>query len=185
MLAKKQFVRPVLHSNLLKLTATLIFFATITVACKDSKKSGEDTAIKSDKNIPGLQPVDIYLNLEKQGFVTDKHYSTEFGNSWDCKNSSTGIDYVVSVFSSDISSVETLKATAMLTGQEDKGIEATKPFLKYIASVPFEGNDPAKVAEWIEDNFDKDKQTLVVSNVRFTIYAPTAFMRMLRVELVD
>jgi ABC-type uncharacterized transport system auxiliary subunit len=175
----------------LKFVVTFIASATIITGCGDNKasttndKTSTDTkqvATKTDNKIPELKPVDVYLNLEKQGFTTEKNFSSEYGNSWDCKSSSAGIDYHVNVFSDDVNSVERVRATAMLNGSEDKQIVATKPFLKYVASVPFEGNDPAKFAEWLDKNFNNDKQFLTISNVKFTIYAPTKLLRMLDIE---
>lgn len=175
----------------LKLALTVITSAAIISGCGDNratpnndKTSTESNAVatKSDNKIPGLKPVDVYLNLEKRGFTTTKNFSSEYGNSWDCKSSSAGIDYSVNVFSDDVNSVERVRATAMLNGNEKKQIIATKPFLKYVASVPFEGNDPAKFAGWLEKNFNKDKQSLTISAVKFTIYAPTKLLRMLDIE---
>jgi hypothetical protein len=175
----------------LKFAVTVIASVTIITGCGDNKasttndKNSTDTktvASNVDNKIPELKPVDVYLNLEKQGFTTEKNFSTEYGNSWDCKSSSAGIDYHVNIFSDDVNSVERVRATAMLNGSEDKLIVATKPFIKYVASVPFEGNDPAKFADWLEKNFNNDKQSLTISNVTFTIYAPTKLLRMLDIE---
>jgi hypothetical protein len=171
----------------LKFVGALIISAIIISGCDDSKGSSRnDTstlATKTGNKIPELKPADVYLNLEKQGFTTTKNFSSEYGNSWDCKSSSAGIDYTVSVFSDDVNSVESVKATAMLNGGEDKQIVATKPFLKYVASVPFEGNDPTKFAEWLDKNFNNDKQSLIISDVKFTIFAPTKLLRMLVIEM--
>jgi len=175
----------------LKFAVAVITSAAIISGCGDNKtttaneKTTTETnsvANKTGNKIPELKPVDVYLNLEKQGFTTTKQFSSEYGNSWDCKNSSAGIDYIVNVFSDDVNSVERVRATAMLNGNENKQIIATKPFLKYVASVPFEGNDPAKFAEWLDKNFNKDKQSLTISDVKFTIYAPTNLLRMLDIE---
>ena len=175
----------------LKFALTILTTTAIITGCGDNKasttndKTSTDTktvAAKTDNKIPELKPVDVYLNLEKQGFTTTKNLSSEYGNSWDCKSSSAGIDYHVNVFSDDVNSVERVRATAMLNGIEDKQIIATMPFLKYVASVPFEGNDPAKFAEWLDKNFDNDKQSLTISDVKFTIYAPTKLLRMLDIE---
>lgn len=170
----------------LKFAMTIIASTVIISGCGDSKSSGNnDTATattETNNKIPELKPVDVYLNLEKQGFTTTKNFSSDYGNSWDCKSSSAGIDYTVNVFSDDVNSVERVRATAMLNGNEDKEIIATKPFLKYVASVPFEGNDPAKFADWLDKNFNNDKQSLNISDVKFTIYAPTKLLRMLDIE---
>ncbi len=150
---------------------------------KDNTEQPKATEKKADKKIPGLTPVDVYLNLEKQDFETDKNFSSDYGNSWDCKKSYAGIDYTVNIYSSDnVTTVERVRATAMLNGQASKTIIATKPFIEYISSIPYEGNEPNKVAEWLNKNFNNDKQSITISNVKFTIYAPTKMVRILDIE---
>ena len=130
----------------LKLAVPFIACAAILSSCGDNKaastnkKTTSETSTvdtNTDNKIPELKPVDVYLKLEKQGFTTTKNLSSEYGNLWECKSSSAGIDYIVNVFSDDINSVERVRATAMLIGSEHKQIVATKPFLNYVASVRF------------------------------------------------
>lgn len=177
----------------------IIVFALVLLAFgkyNESQKNNQNTVIKdsksesvnisensNDTSIKGLMPVDIYLNLENKGYTITKNHSLEYGDLINCKNSSAGIDYLVNISGNNQNPVEQVRASATINGLEPtKQIIAAKPFIKYISSIQYEGNDANKVAEWIEKNFDNDKSTIEVSNVKFTINAPTKFVRMLSIQ---
>jgi hypothetical protein len=67
----------------------------------------------------------------------------------------------------------------------NKNIIATKPFFLTISSLPFDGNEPRKAAEWINENFYNNKKSIIISGVEFTIIAPTNFVRTLRISKVQ
>ncbi len=124
--------------------------------------------------LPGLAPVDIYLNMENQGFTTEKNLGGEYGSSWICKNVSGGINYEVSIFSTSTMDVESVTATAMNT---DGDPAASLSFIKYVSSTPVDGVDRDAVLSWIEKNFNTDKAEYESGDVRYTISAPTKFLR--------
>lgn len=147
-----------------------------------SEVSRTATGESTNHFIPGLAPVDVYLNFEEEGFKTEKILSGgEFGYTWTNKSNVEGIEYRVTTFSTEIEKVEAVRATAMVD-PSIKNIIATKPFLFYIASLPYEKAEPQTVQNWIEANFNNDKASTTVNGVRFTIYAPTKMLRMLDVE---
>ncbi|EKT3967142.1 hypothetical protein [Flavobacterium psychrophilum] len=164
----------------------LAVFSRLTKAKPNEANKTENPNIEKnivDTSIKGLMPVDIYLNLEKKGYAITKNHSLEYGDLINCKNSSAGIDYVVDISGNNENPVEEVRATATINGTEPtKLIIATKPFIKYISSVQYEGSEANKVAEWIEKNFDNDKSTIEVSKVKFTISAPTKFVRILSIQ---
>jgi len=138
--------------------------------------------IKIDNKIPGLSPVDVYLNFEKRGFKTEKKLGTDY-SFWYSNDSSAGIDYNVTTYTEgDVNSVVSVQVTAMLNGEESKDIITVLPFLKYSASLPYENANAQKAVEWVETNFNNDKARVDISGVTYTIYAPTNLLRMLRVE---
>ena len=140
-------------------------------------------AAKSDNvTIPGLLPVDVYLNMEKNGFKTSKDLGGEYGNSWKCTSTEAGLDYTVEIFSHGSSTVETVSATARVIDVQSKNISATQQFIVYVSSLPYEGSDPIKVAKWIDTNFNIDKASITISKVKYTIYAPSKYVRMLSIE---
>jgi hypothetical protein len=172
------------YRKITKISTTLIvFFFTIIFMAIISTDTPRVT-VDPSTILPGLEPVDIYLNMEKMGFVTEK-ISSEFGYSWFCRKNYAGIKYEVSFSSLDGRTVETVTATAMIEDVLNKNIIATKPFFLTISSLPFDGNEPRKVAEWINENFYNNKKSIIISGVEFTIIAPTNFVRMLRISKVQ
>lgn len=150
------------------------------------KKNAEVTEASpkeiENKAIPNANPVDIYTNLEKKGYKIDKKLSSKDGFFWYCDKSESGIDYNVTIASSGVSEIEQIKITANLNGSDpDKKIIAVKPFLKYVSSFPYKENDTQKVADWIEENFNKDKSSITIGTAKFTING-SKFMRLITVE---
>ena len=133
------------------------------------------------KPIPGLVPTDVYLNMEKQGFKTAKQIGNEYGNNWTSTLSASGIEYIVSTYSNKTTTVLSVKATAILH-DVSKQIVSTKQFFKYIGSLPFTGNNPTKIANWLDSNFNIKGSTIVVSGVVFTLLCPSNYSRILTIE---
>jgi hypothetical protein len=163
---------------------TLVLAFVLLTSCgqkpgnSDKETESQDEETIEALKLPGLAPVDIYLNMEKQGFTTEKSLGGEYGNTWTCKSSSGGVDYDVSVFSTSSMDVETVSATAM---NSDGNYRATIPFLKYVASAPIDGVDRDAVHAWIDANIEKDKVKFESGDVRFELYAPTKFVRMISI----
>jgi hypothetical protein len=145
-----------------------------------SKSTNENNP---SKYITGLSPVDVYLNMEKQGFKTEKQLGGEYGNSWTSKHSSAGIDYTVDVFSSNIDNVESVRATAIID-VVNKKIIATQQFFQFVSSLPYENAKPEEATKWVANNFNEDKASTIIGDVKFTIYAPSLAVRMLGMEKV-
>jgi hypothetical protein len=161
------------------------------LAEENSKKTtdqikNEQTA-KSDKSlgrdlsstIPGLEPSDVYLNLEKNGFTFDKQFSSENGCFWYCRSNLDGIEYDVTLYSASPSNIKEIRAQATINSASN--IESSRAFFNYIASLPYDKSDHEKVSNWLAENFNRDKQQINVSGVTFSIYAPTKLYRLLTI----
>jgi hypothetical protein len=161
-----------------------VVFFPIFLGCVNSSSTNnaESLGSSNSNSIPGLQPVDVYLNLEKIDFVTEKNISSEYGNSWICKGSDIGIEYTVDMYSQDIVSLENIRATASLTELQYVDISSTKQFFKYIASVPYDNSNPSQVSAWIDHNFNNDNSSIIVSDVVFTMQVPSNFSRTMIIE---
>jgi hypothetical protein len=129
--------------------------------------------------IPGLKPVDVYLNMENKGFNT-KSSHTDFGHSWKSKFSQSGIDYEVITYSSDDDYVESVSATAIIT--PPKKAVATQHFLEFVASIPYENAKPEEAAKWVANHFNNDGDSTVIAGVLYKVQAPTDYVRMLRIS---
>ena len=148
------------------------------------KQSVETDELKENiatNSISGIQPPDVYLNFEKIGYETDKKISAE-GSFFYSTFSEKGIDYSVTTYSDkDINLVNAidLQATRMIP-QMNK-VTDMKPFLKYGCSIPYDGADAGKINEFIDANYYKNKASIVISAVRFTIFVPTQFARLITI----
>ena len=150
-----------------------------------NNESPDDT---TSRYLPGLHAKDIYQNMKKQGFKIELIKTKDFdGYAYFCKLSQGGINYEVSLasFSNKESEVETVRGTVLIEAAANKNIITSKWLFDYLVTIPFTGNDPEKVKAWLDANFDKDGQSLVVSGVKFTIFAKTPFMRMLTIEKAE
>lgn len=163
------------NKNFLSFAAVILFLIAAIASSNDSDSAD------SSKYIKGLAPVDVYLNMEKQGFTTDKKLGGEYGNSWTCTKNYAGIDYKVETFSSNINNVVSVTATAMIDVTQ-KQIIATQQFFIFLSSLPYENSDPRTAGQWVKDNFDNDKASTIIGDAKFTMYAPSVALRMMTIE---
>lgn len=134
------------------------------------------------KVIPGLAPVDVYGNFENKGFTIDEKIGAKTA-SWTCFQQEDGIEYTAEVYATDnVGKVNSVEYTALRTTPERNSVEAMKAFLKYGASLPYDAADPSKVAQFIEDNYYTNESSVVVNGVKFTLYVPSDYSRILSVE---
>jgi len=125
----------------------------------------------SAEPIPGLAPVDIYLNLENKGFTTDKRFGKE-QHTFVCKEetgaflntasitipASQGAD-VVTVVNAMHQNYSAASTDALAVG-----------FLGYCATLPYDGAEPAKARAWVEANIGKNVSA-VFGGVSFQLFA--------------
>lgn len=163
--------------KILKVIGIVFGLFILLIMCSESTSNSSSTKAASvkkvqkiDKGIDGMSPVDIYLDLEKKGFKIDKKHDSEIGTFYYCDKNDFAITYNVTIFENIDDKVEQIKISAALTGQENKKIIAVKPFLKYISTVPYDGSDTAKITKWVDDNFNKDGDSIVIGQAKFSIH---------------
>lgn len=184
---RKEINKKIFKFGCLPIIGLFVLIAIFSKSSSDDSSKGNSTATTSNetqKFIKGLNPVDVYLNMEKQGFTTDKQLGGEYGNIWTNTKSYAGIDYKVETFSSNIKNVESVRATAMIDVTAKK-IIATKQFFQFVATLPYENAKPEEAASWVDKNFDNDKATTTIGSAKFTIYAPSVAVRMLTIERAE
>ncbi len=134
------------------------------------------------KTIQGIQPVDVYGNFEKRGFLVDKKITAE-GSIFTNTFTENGIDYSVETYCEDgVTNVTSITLNAIRMYPQYNTVVDMKDFLKYGCTIPYDGADIPKVKDFIENNYFRDKATITISGVKFTIYSPTQFVRMLDIE---
>lgn len=133
--------------------------------------------------IPGLVPVDIYLNLEKQGFTTDKDFSSK-PIAFISKKSIEGIGYTVETYCPDVNSVNYIRITSIIDPSQKK-IVAVKPFLKYMATLRYANANPEASIDWVDRNFNSEIADTIINDVFFKIASPSNTTRLMYIKHKD
>jgi hypothetical protein len=142
----------------------------------------EDNSQKDLDEIPGIKPVDIYGNFEKRGFTSKSNISTD-GSIWTNTSEQNGIMYDVQTYCEHgASSVNEVRLSATRIEPQYNSEVSMKSFILLGCTIPYEGADVNKVKAFIEDNYYNNKASIAIQGVRFTIYAPTEFTRMLEIQ---
>ena len=105
------------------------------------------------RNIPGLTPQDVYLNLEEKGFECSEPelMRPEDEVRWTCERQEAKGEYVVEISSKDANSVRLLEAK--VTSHDPARADALAgDFLGYVARVPYDGAQPKEAQAWVENN---------------------------------
>ena len=160
-----------------------IFYLILSVFMAGSDQAPELAVAEGSRFIPGIAPVDIYLNLEKIGFATEHIFNADYGYSWISTMRRDGIVYEVSVFSEDADVVQTVRASATVESIY-KDITVTQQFFKMIASLPFDSKDPIASSDWINKKFDKDEATLQIGDVELRMVTASKVSKLMTLEAI-
>ena len=183
---RRKINKKILLFGCLPVLLFVLVAAFFTFSGDESTSSSPQTVTSEDHAdipcIPGLSPTDVYLNLEKEGFKTERTLDSENGNLWISKRSANGIKYKVDMFSYSTKNVVSIISTAMIDVNE-KDIVASKQFFQFISTLPYDNANPKLAASWVDKNFNNNKATTTIGGVTFTMLAPTQFVRMLLVEV--
>ncbi len=183
---RRKINKKILLFGCLPVLLFVLVAAFFTFSGNEATSSSPQTVTSEDHAdipcIPGLSPSDVYVNLKKEGFKTEKTFDSENGNLWISTRSANGIKYKVDMFSYSTKNVVSISATAMIDVNE-KDIVATKQFFQFISTLPYDNANPKLAASWVDKNFNNNKATTTIGGVTFTMLAPTQFVRMLLVEV--
>lgn len=137
---------------------------------------------KASKIIEGINPVDIYGNFEKKGFKVDKQITND-GSFFICTLDDKGINYEVKTYcEKGVNDVTMIRLMATRSLPQYNNVNSMKPFLLFGSTIPYDGADADKARDFINQNYSKDKASIVIGGVKFTIYCKTEFTRMLDIE---
>ena len=150
---------------------------------EDSSNITQEEA--TEEKTLGLNPADVYLNMEDQGFVTEKDLGGSDGNIWESKKTEAGIEYYASVFGYSATDAVEYRATTTILDPQNKTIEATRSFMTFAATVPYEGSNPEKLSAWVDENFNNDKESTTIGSAKITLHAPTDFYRAITFEVSE
>lgn len=136
-------------------------------------------AVTNEKAISGIVPYDVYKNCEDNGFETEK-VRANGATTWINTNQIGDYSYRVETYTEDVSVVESVRATAIVTPNAE--IENTKDFMKFASSIPYDGSNPEKVAKWLDENYNNDGAELTVGDVKFHLTANNDLLRVLMIS---
>ena len=122
-------------------------------------------------NIPGLTPQDVYLNLENKGFKCSEPelMGPEDYVRWTCERHEAKGEYMVEINSKDANSVRLLKAWVISPREPPARADAlAQDFLGYVARAPYEGAQPDKAKEWVEQSVGR-KASAEFGGVSYTL----------------
>ncbi|ADG70084.1 hypothetical protein Plim_4277 (plasmid) [Planctopirus limnophila DSM 3776] len=137
------------------------------------------------KVIPGLMPVDIYMNLTKQGFL--KQGPVGSPPMWRLTRESDGVKMDVEIFSpGSMSSVSSVRAFCFSPSGVRVDEAGKMQFLfPYLATLPYQGAEPIKAQEWVIEHMKTGGET-IIGSVKFEILgADNEFSRSLRISVVE
>lgn len=159
------------------IAAIALLIVVIIIPSDDKKQAKIDEAALY---ISGLNPVDVYLNLQQRGFSVDKNYSLD-GHLWTCNYSAKGLDFTATIFSPKATDkAQSVRFT--ISASPDSDISLGKELASYIATIPYDTADIEKAKQFVEKNYNKDKSSIIIGDAEFTVYAPTPYYRMLDIQ---
>jgi hypothetical protein len=149
---------------------------TDAVPNSQAKAPVASKSTQASNSIPGVQPVDIYLNLTNKGFVKTGPTKTDDKITYRVEDREHQMS--VFIYGPSVSEVESVQAT--IWGVENMGQPAAE-FFGYIATLPYDGANPQIASDWVKANINNNA-TSTYGGVRFTINANGPAARILRIE---
>lgn len=118
--------------------------------------------------IPGLQPTDVYLNFTNKGFSLTKNLQRE-QCAWFCTEETLGHSSTVTVYGNGPTDVTLCRGMYVKNGTNGLDREAAE-FLGYLASITYDGSQPADARAWVVNNIGKNA-TMTIGGVSFELIA--------------
>jgi hypothetical protein len=108
----------------------------------------------ASKNIPGLTPQDVYVNLENRGFKCSEPELMGADNEvrWTCEKQEAQGEYLVEIYSKDANSVRLVEAWVISHDDPARADALAQDFLGYVARAPYEGAQPQEAKAWVEQH---------------------------------
>jgi hypothetical protein len=135
----------------------------------------------ASRNIPGLTPQDVYLNLENKGFKCSEPELMGPDNEvrWTCEKKEANGEYLVEINSSDANSVRLVEAW-IISNDHARADALAQDFLGYVATVSYEGAQSEEAKVWVEQNVGS-KASAEFGGVSYTL-GGKAGRRILKLE---
>ncbi|HSK85004.1 MAG TPA: hypothetical protein VK902_16645 [Rubrobacter sp.] len=154
------------------------------VTKKPSQEQQQQKPEPASRNIPGLTPQDVYLNLENRGFKCSEPKLMGPDNEvrWTCEKQEANGEYLVEINSSDANSVRLVEAW-VISDDPARADALAQDFLGYVATVSYEGAQPDEAKAWVEQNVGS-KASAEFDGVSYTL-GGKAGRRFLKLEKLE
>lgn len=132
--------------------------------------------LKAETVIPGVMPVDVYLNLEQRGFTTRRDHST--GNMV-CYSKRDFRDHFVNAETYCVGFAKIHRVVMTVINPSSRGTsEKASTHLEFLATLPYQGSVPDEAVKWVRANIDKKLASTTIGTVRFEIIGNAGFRSM-------
>lgn len=150
-----------------------------------AKAEDKPTAASAPRSgvIPGLAPVDVYLNLESKGFTTKKNFGKE-QSDFVCSLEEGGAQYNATIYmpAPGVQDVSVVTAMLLNVGQPEAMTDTqARGFFGYISTLTYNNAAPDEARAWVEANLGKNAETSI-RGVRFQLFANSPRGRVLRMS---
>lgn len=159
--------------------ATGIVFVLLVIVCFIPS---DGTYHKDTKYIDGFDPVDTYLNLKEWGFVVKSDYDTQSGKLWTCTRVDDGITHVVTMYSPDGGNKATSARMTVTVEPGYASLSQGRYFTEKFATIIYDLCDQTLARQFVSENYDRDKASIIIGDAEFTIYAPSNYVRILDIN---
>ena len=143
----------------------LIVLITLFCSCSDNNNSLENAKSKA-QYIKNISAASLYDPLEKKGFKVDKQIGGD-AIFIDCDRTTPESNEHVRIAGNKPSEIVEIRASYS-NYSKGKTNELAKPFLGFVATLPYENSNPEKAKKWVEENISKNSTT-DINGVRFEI----------------
>lgn len=130
-------------------------------------------------NLPGLQPADVKVNLEERQFKCGSVTQGQTLYTWTCKLETAAEQFTVQIYARTLLTVDYLNVTTVkLVAAPDDSLTA-QSLLGFMATMPFDGAQPAAARTWVETTLPTIKQngdvrTATFGNVPYRLFGNPA-----------
>lgn len=155
-----------------------IVITTLILSCKSE-------TVDNNKYIPLLNMPILVSELNKNGYKTETSKFDDGSILSESIFASDFMEYRIKLYTEkDEFKVSNIRLVARIIEVNKGKIDVSYSFFEDFTKLEIieKKNKSEVLKEWLKVNFNNDKSNILIENLLFTIYAPTAFVRMLTIE---
>ena len=158
------------------LTFSVLIVLTFSFLSCSSNDKSEKTETPIQQYIKNISAASLYDPLQQKGFKVDKQIGGD-AIFVDCDKTTSASNEHVRIAGDEPSKIVEIRASYS-NYSKGKTNELAKPFLGFIATLPYENSDPEQAKKWVEENISKNSTTNI-NGVTFEIIGTSKNLRTL------